>query len=389
MIKVGVVVVAFNRPVSLAATLKSIGVAHYPEVEVDLIISIDGGAELNSAVLAVAEGFDWILGRKTIIKHPANLGLRRHVIECGSLTSHYDGIIMLEDDIIVSKGYFNFAYKALSFYGKDKEIAGVSLYSYEYSEISRERFYPYDNNSFVYFMMWPSSWGQAWTRSQWNSFLEWYSCNKTKELTDPRIPKSVRKWPSASWKKYFVAYLVESNKYFVFPRHSFSTPSGINGVHVKKGTTPITQVALATERVGPFGFIEKEDQDSCYDSYFQPIMSMIQNLCPELRSYDFTVDLQGNKPLQEVRTQYLLSVKKCNDPIFSWGWDLFPIENNLFHATEGNDIYFGRKDDFLSSIEFTRIGYLLTWSKRLLSPKDLIKVFVSKSLYKAAMKYRR
>ena len=92
-----IVVVTYNRPDSLMRLLGSLTKARYP-VGVPLIISIDGGDNREKQVVKIAEEFPWPHGKKEVICHEKNLGLRKHILSCGDLTERYDSVIVLEDD---------------------------------------------------------------------------------------------------------------------------------------------------------------------------------------------------------------------------------------------------------------------------------------------------
>ena len=108
--KIPIVVVAYNRPNSLKRILNSVGDAYYPNnKEIELIISIDYSGENHC--LNEANNFIRKYGKKTIINHSHNRGLRNHIIQCGDISLVNDGVIILEDDCFVSKDFYNYVYK--------------------------------------------------------------------------------------------------------------------------------------------------------------------------------------------------------------------------------------------------------------------------------------
>ncbi|PNW26694.1 glycosyltransferase [Formosa algae] len=126
------VVVTFNRPESLKRLLDSLNNAYYNEYNVPLIISIDYQNSIqHNEVVEIAENFKWTFGKKTIINHVENLGLKKHVLKCGDLVYDYDSIIMLEDDLFVSQEFYTTTIQLLNFYKSDDRIAGVSLYTHK------------------------------------------------------------------------------------------------------------------------------------------------------------------------------------------------------------------------------------------------------------------
>ena len=112
-----IVVIAYNRPFALKRVLQSLANANYHWYsDINLIISIDGGGDKNLEVKQVANDFLWNFGRKIIITHESNLGLRNHGIFCGDLTKKYNHIIVFEEDCLVSRNFFFFFVQALKFY---------------------------------------------------------------------------------------------------------------------------------------------------------------------------------------------------------------------------------------------------------------------------------
>ena len=263
-----IIVVAYNRPKSLFRLLQSIKNASYKTKNIPLIISIDSkNSILNEEVVSIAENFIWEYGEKQIVRNQASLGLKKHILLCGDFTKVYNSVIILEDDLIVSPSFYCFAKEASQFYYNSKSIAGISLYSYEYEELGWFRFYPKKTGADNFFMQWPSSWGQLWTNKQWSSFRTWYSLEK--DIDKINIPNQVKKWQH-SWKKYFIAYLVDTEKYFVYPYNSYTTLMDSGGVHFNKNTrqNPVNLISTACNL--SYNFTKIENNEVKYDVFFQP-----------------------------------------------------------------------------------------------------------------------
>ena len=72
---IAIVIAAFNRPHSLRRLLSSIKTAAYSSyTNIPLVISIDYSG--NEDCYKVADDFEWMHGKKTVIKHPNNLKLK-------------------------------------------------------------------------------------------------------------------------------------------------------------------------------------------------------------------------------------------------------------------------------------------------------------------------
>ncbi|MHA7943010.1 glycosyltransferase family A protein [Formosa sp. 3Alg 14/1] len=222
-----IVIPTFNRPKSLNRLLFSIKQAEFNEFP-PIVFSIDGGG--SKEIVTIAEQFSWE-GEKEIILHDENLGLKSHILKCGDLTERYGAIVLLEDDLFVSKYFYNYTHEALSFYQDDNDIAGISLYQYEYLENVDLPFKALVDGYDTYFIQMASSWGQAWSKEQWIGFKSWFKENSVWDNSDKRLPKDVLAWPETSWKKYYIKYLVDTNRYFVYPRISLTTNFGDAGTN--------------------------------------------------------------------------------------------------------------------------------------------------------------
>src|SRR5690606_13527167 len=119
--------------------------------EIDLLVSIDKGpAEIT--IKQYCEAFDWPFGNFSIRTFPHNLGLRNHILKCGSIVQDYKAVFVFEDDIIVGPDFFNFARSAIEKYGEDQRIAGISLYAPSFNEMARLPFEPAPSGYDAFFL---------------------------------------------------------------------------------------------------------------------------------------------------------------------------------------------------------------------------------------------
>ena len=353
-----IVIATYNRAKSLQRLLNSVSCADYSNYnDIPLIISIDGGG--GTDVLRVAYDFLWNYGEKIIIEHNSNIGLRNHIISCGDLTEKYDRIIMLEDDLMVSPYFYDYAVKASDYYRDDDRIAGISLYLYRFHEYSNNAFFiPLYSGMDVFFMQVPSSLGQLWTKKQWQSFKKFY--NEGHELNDTdKLPDSVKKWPASSWKKYFYKYMVQKDLYFVYPYVSYTTNMAEAGTHLKTAMS-VCQTPLMYQAKNMFLFPEFSFKGVVYDAYMEilPEYFRMQGLFVDK---EFIVDLYGNKPLELYNEPYCISSKQCNSPIYSFAMQLIPLESNILQKLDGDDIVFAATNDFIDNdkLRFRKLCALL------------------------------
>ncbi len=329
-----IVVIAYNRLESLKRLLQSIDAAQPPQ-NTTLVISVDHSD--TDTVEDYAQRFCWGYGEKRVIAHQSNLGLRDHVLSCGDLASEYGAVILLEDDLYVSPQFFDFAREALDYYSDDSRVAGISLYNHCWNETARQKFTTLElTSSDCYLLQIASSWGQAWTHDQWKKFRNWYQAN-SEWSCEGLIPNDVNRWPESSWKKYFIKYLIETDRYFIYPKLSFSTNFSEIGVHHKERHS-VLQVPLEL-RKRRLKFLPFDDIQEKYDAFCELHVDSFKRICPYLEGYDVEIDLYGSKPSNAVRASFLLTSKQCVDPKMSYAMALKPHEVNVALGLTGSEFH--------------------------------------------------
>jgi hypothetical protein len=336
-----IVVIGYNRPTALRRLMESLSKANYPG-KVKLYISLDGGG--GEEVRKVAREFEWRVGEKELIFHDKNLGLRQHVLTCGDISSRHEGIIVLEDDLLVSPEFYDFATMAYGFYSEDPEIAGISLYHHAYNETAQFPFVPLNDGSDVYFLKYAASWGQLWGKKHWRQFRDWYDHSETDAHPDESIPANIKLWPSNSWKKFFIEFLIQKDYYFVYPRVSFTTIFGDEGTNIRMRET-FLQVPLYYGK-RPFRFVAFEDSYAVYDTWCEILPDRLKRLVPALSDEEFDVDLYGMKFSEDISSQKILSGRICRDFEMTFGREMKPHEENIIHQLPGNYFHLGKKEQF-------------------------------------------
>lgn len=329
-----IVVVAYNRKESLARLLGSLRRANLPPCLVPLVISIDfENSNEHDQVKELAESFDWHNGPKRLILHKENLGLREHILRCGDLSREFGSIVLLEDDISVGVEFYNYTRKALAFSESKDYIAGVSLYDHRTNYLNNLPFDPIFDGFDNYYMQIVSSWGQAWSESQWNEFRNWYeSLRVSLEPVDhvpefAPIPIRIAKWPTSSWAKYFIWYLVDSKRYFFYPRFPHSTNNSDSGTHVG-GSTNLWQVPLSV-RSSEFRFSTVGESLAVYDSFFEIFPDKLKQFAPELNGFEFDVDLWGAKQDEVLKSDFVLSSRVAERAVKRFRLVQKPLEANF------------------------------------------------------------
>lgn len=346
---IAIIIVAYNRPEALKRLLFSLKGACYDRYEnISLTISIDHSGSDDCA--ALAHGFTWLHGSKNVIQQQENLGLKKHILQCGDLVSAHDALIVLEDDLFVSPAFYDYTQQAFSFYKDDTDIAGIGLYNYRFNEVAFCPFEPIADGYDNYFLQVPCSSGQMWTKRQWQSFQEYLKVEVQEK--DDILPPAVLAWPSAtSWKKIFYGYLVSTNRYFVYPGISLSTNFGDIGQHHDKEML-VWQTPLLMNKKN-FLFSRLGDSISVYDSFFELDAKVFNRITGQ--HVDVCIDLNGSKDLSHIHAAYLLSSKKCRQPLKKYPFHLYPYINNVLMRMDDDSITadylsFGTRDSFVNEL---------------------------------------
>lgn len=329
MINIAIVIPCYKRVDTLKILINSLLTANYSGDEVTLIFSIDYSG--IDAVAHFANSFNWPFGEKRVICHPENIGLRNNILFCGDLTDEFDAVIVIEDDLEVANSFYQFAKQAAEFYAGDDRIGGISIYNYYLDEMSWNPFLPINEGFDVSFVRWASSWGQLWTRKQWTYFRDWL--NTHEDISSINVPARVKLW-KRSWKKYYISYLADTDRYFVFPTQSYILNANKpGGEHTSLTTRVLTSSPFNFYEQSVFRFQPLSDAKYRYDSFFQLI---IDPIIIEGKEYDAELDLFGNK--DKFEKEYVITSRPCPDKAVIHSFDnaLIPYELNILTSRTGS-----------------------------------------------------
>lgn len=260
---VPVVVFAYNRPRHLEATLWALRSAHGAS-EIDLLIFCDGPrseSEQNPVnevrdIAQNAQGFRSV----KVFASSENCGLGNSVIRGVSYAlSFYESVIVIEDDVEVSPGFFVYMHGALHEYINNNKVFSISGYSPPVE--GRERF----GNGF--FIPRICSWGWATWRDRWQS-VDWnvgeYAlfikdrsrrlefCRAGRDMLDMLINQV--EGESESWAiRFDFARFISGDGLTLYPSSSLVKNSGMDGSgeHFEKSRRYQTQMSERTEFVFP------------------------------------------------------------------------------------------------------------------------------------------
>lgn len=332
--KTAVIVVTYNRIISLNRLLCSLDSAFYPlDKDVTLIISVDKSN--TDSVERFADAYKWVHGEKIVDKHEKNLGLRLHMLSLKKWFDQFDAIVVLEDDIVVSPNFYTYTTQAVEKYHDCTDIAGISLYGFSVNYQTGNPFVPIKNEYDGYFMNCAMSWGEVWMRNSWNSFFEWYMSHQEFEAS-PNLPHSICTWNKKSWLKYHTRYCIEENKYFLYPYVALSSNFGEAGEHNYGAASTVFQVELQQGKKDSFSLPDFGDEAVRYDGFFEN-KALYETL--GYSSEELCLDLQGESH-NRMQKRYWLTTHVADYKIIkAFGLNYRPIEMNVSINNPGNRIF--------------------------------------------------
>ena len=338
-----IVLVCYKRLSGIRTLLKSLEKVDYAgRKDIPLIFSIDNSGE--KAVEDFAREYRLKNGDKIVRTFPNRQGLKKHILQCGDFTDQYDIVTVLEDDIVVSDSFYQYAYQAAEYYWNDDNIAGISLYNFQKNWLRWIlRFEPMKSSYDTYFIKVAQSWGQVWTKNKWNPFKEWLTENSVFEKSD-RLPAYLNNWPETSWLKFHDKYCIECNKYFVYPYYSLSSNTSEAGEHASISSCDY-QTELQFQKKD-FEFQPFSDKAIRYDEYFER-EGLEEYL--GLSKKDVYIDLYGTRKI-DISKEYVLSTNRLKNvkPVKSFRLFLRPIEASIMYDISGEGIYLYRTQDYVS-----------------------------------------
>jgi hypothetical protein len=241
MTSTAVAIFAYRRPNHLRKLLQSLSENHGVE-EFQVYLFIDGPRtsidfELVQKVKLTAENFSKQLNLN-IVTSPVNLGLANSIrSNVSELFEKYDTLIVLEDDLIVSKYFLMFMLSGLRSFTEDPSIAAVSGYSYPISDLIEGG----------YILPGGDCWGWATWKDRWEA-VNWDAVKLKEELRNSGRITSFNLNGEYdyfgmlvdselglidSWAIYWHASMFLSGRYTYYPSHTLVLNTGMDqsGTH--------------------------------------------------------------------------------------------------------------------------------------------------------------
>lgn len=257
--KLAIVVVGYNKVEGLKRLLSALNDSYYESQDIPLVISIDASG--NEDVYNLVRDFRWDHGTKYLNFEDNRLGLKNHIFQCASLTKYFDGVIILEDDLFVSPYFYHYSTSVLNKYGSEEKVAGIALFKNEFNGFTGVPLQHIHNGYDVFAWQSVCSWGEIWNERMWNDFSEWLA-QWEERFDEIDMPNRIKGWTRA-WSKYVYAYIIEKDKYYIYPHEPVTTNFNDAGGEHGGGNNSIFQVSLLQGkkdyRLGDFTELEKYD----------------------------------------------------------------------------------------------------------------------------------
>jgi hypothetical protein len=211
-------------------------------------------------------------------------------------------------------------------------------------------------------------------------FRKWH--NKAMLLN---VPHQIKPWKK-SWKKYYVAYMIETDKYFVYPFVSYTNELGEAGVHYNEQLT-LNTVSLYTDLLPRTNFQPFENADYLYDAFFELKPATI-----ELNGKKIKVefDLSANKHLDEIKEDYFVSGCRYESEIMaSFDNRFIPYELNILQNQKGNSFFLYKKSTVKESKKRKYEFELITGKRKFLVQRDMLLCIMKRLREKIHLFFRK
>jgi hypothetical protein len=309
---------------------------------VPLVFVVDRAADErhrpgNAAVMEVVRRFRWPHGPKNVIVQPRPMGLVANIFFAGRLAEQYGAIILLEDDLIVSARFFDYACQALHFYRGEPRIAGLSLNALWFNGFTGQPFIPLLDDGDVFFLRLSTPQGQVYTAEQWAAFDQWMAANDLQVTAADDVHELFTTFPADDWLAVKAKYLAAAEKFYVYPRESLTTNFGEPGTHFKKATA-LFQTPLQNHRAS-FRFQSLDDAIAVYDGYYEILPDRLNRQTGDYSRLEYDVDLYATKAVRHLKAPYLLTTRPARDPLATFARVMRPMEANVIAGLPGNDIF--------------------------------------------------
>lgn len=254
-----IVLFVYNRPWHTKKTLEALS-ENLLAQESSLIIFVDGPKvnctseqlELISQVKMVVAERLWC-GKVEIVERESNLGLANSIIKgVTDVVNKYGKVIVLEDDIITSKGFLKFMNDGLNVYEKEDKVMHVSGYIYPVKEKLPDFFFYQSATCWGW-----GTWARAWKKFNPNALdllnqlnrSDIFSFNLDDSYNFYGLLKLNASMPNDSWATRWYASMFLNNGLSLHPGRSLTHNIGNDGSGTHPHNSKVYDVVSLAEKI--------------------------------------------------------------------------------------------------------------------------------------------
>lgn len=274
MNKIPVALFVYNRLSHTKATINAL--AKNDIRDIVLYIFSDGPRKSDAVSVSLLRkylesisGFEEVI----IIKSNKNKGLANSIIEgVNFILETYESVIVLEDDLVVSKNFLTYMKTSLHKYKNDEKVMSIAGYSYPLFESSESLV------NDTYFLRLTTSWGWGTWRSSWSYFdkdpVKLINSFSKQDIKEFNLNNSENFWYQVlhnnsgklnTWAIFWYAAVFENQGLTLFPKVSLVNNIGFDGSGTNCGVSNRFDVFLQQDEIKYFednieenSFVRKE-----------------------------------------------------------------------------------------------------------------------------------
>lgn len=223
--------------------------------------------------------------RVVIVERDCNYGLSRSIVDgVTDLVEKYGKIIVLEDDLVVSKYFLKFMNTALNLYKNNNEVISIHGYVYPVDGVLPETFFLRGADCWGW-----ATWNRGWRyyNSDGRALLQELYKKELSKLFDydgaypylKMLKKQIR-GKNNSWAIRWYASAFLANKLTLYPGYSLVRNIGndSSGIHSRKSSVYDTDISDRVIKVGNIRIIESDMARELIKKYFKKsIYSRLKN----------------------------------------------------------------------------------------------------------------
>ena len=270
-----IAIFAYNRPKHLRNLLDSLENNRLSELsDVSIFIDKCDDEKIHNSILEVANK-----KRKfrslSIITHDENIGLKSNLIfGINEVLNNDDGIIVLEDDLLLDEYFLEFMNKSLNEYKESGDVYHVNGWSYP-QLINRKK------SNFVGSLA--SPWGWATWKNRWDNFNDEYQSNDYINKKNQKYIKKFNFYNLTNFSRqllantnneintldiYWYQFIFLNNGKTIFPKHSLVSNNGFDGSGMHCGVSDKYEYKMKNLKINNFTRSNKQDLINLVSTYY-------------------------------------------------------------------------------------------------------------------------